>query len=301
MGSPEFAVPSLQALSRNDFLPMAVVTGPDKPRGRGRRVTPSPVKVAAQALGIRRILQPTAVKAPAFADDVQALQPDIIVVVAFRILPPAVFETARLGAFNLHASLLPRYRGAAPIQRALMAGETETGVTTFFLQAKVDTGDMILRWPTHIGSDDNAGMLYERLKLLGAQAVLETTRRIAEGRARSIPQDATMACPAPKIRPQDCRIPWHRPAIEVHNHCRGLSPHPGTWTLHGAQRLKILATRPATGTGPPGMVLQSHPGLRVACGTAAIDILELQQAGRRRMDAATFVNGYALPPGEHLH
>lgn len=301
MGTPDFAVPSLQVLASNGFCPQAVATGMDKPRGRGRRVLPTPVKKAALALGISNILQPPDVRAPAFAQAVTALQPDIIAVIAFRILPRAVFGAARLGAFNLHASLLPRFRGAAPINRALMAGETISGVTTFFLQDRVDTGNMILRWPTHIRPMENAGMVHDRLKLLGARAVLETVRRIAGGRAKALVQDSKHATPAPKIFGGDCRVPWRRSAEEVHNHCRGLSPYPGAWTVHGTLRLKIFATRPTGGTGVPGTVLESHPRLRIACGTGAVELLTLQRPGHRRMETAAFLNGYALPAGQLLH
>ena len=300
MGTPAFAVPSLKALARGGFRPMAVATGPDKRRGRGGRTSPTPVKAAAEALGMRTILQPPQVKAPSFAEAVQALQPDIIVVVAFRILPRTVFGAARLGAFNLHASLLPRYRGAAPINRALMAGETETGVTTFFLQDRVDTGNVILRWPTRIDPEETAGMLHDRLKALGARAVVETTRRIAEGRAHTAPQDACLATPAPKIFVDDCSIAWDRPAAEVHNHCRGLSPTPGAWTLHGTHRLKILRTRTTRGADHPGTVLENRSQLVVACQSGAIAVLRMQQAGRRPMDAEKFLRGYALPKGTRL-
>ena len=198
MGTPAFAVPSLEVLAAGGHLPCAVVTGPDKPRGRGRRMHPTAVKKAAERLGIARILQPESVKAPEFAEAVRALAPDVIVVVAFRILPPAVFEAARLGAFNLHASLLPRYRGAAPINRALMAGETESGVTTFFLKKAVDTGNIILRWPTRIGPNETATELHDRLMLLGARAVLETTRRIAAGARERTPPGRRPGQPRPK-------------------------------------------------------------------------------------------------------
>ncbi len=301
MGTPAFAVPSLQILAQGGFCPVAVVTGQDKPRGRGRRISPTPVKVAAQTLGIDTILQPYSVKAPAFAAQVHALQPEIIVVVAFRILPRTVYGAARLGAFNLHASLLPRYRGAAPIHRALMAGESVTGVSTFFLRDRVDTGHVIVRWPTQVGPEETAGQVHDRLMLLGARAVLETTRRIAEGRARVQPQDASQATPAPKIHKDDCRVPWDRPATTVHNHCRGLSPHPGAWTRHGQHRLKILGTRLAEGAGTPGAVLESSLRLVVACGTGAVEVVRVQQQGHRQMDAAAFLNGYTLRCGEQLH
>ncbi len=300
MGTPAFAVPSLERLVEHGYRPVAVVTGPDRPRGRGRKPTPTPVKEAALRLGIDRLLQPESVKDPAFADEIAALAPDVLVVVAFKILPPAVYTQARLGAFNLHGSLLPRYRGAAPIHRAVMAGETETGVTTFFLQQQVDTGAMILQRPMAIGPDETAGEVHDRMMHLGADAVLETVRRIEAGAAVAQPQDDTLATPAPKIFPEDARIPWARPAGAVHNHVRGLSPHPGAWTCHGETLLKVYRTRQAAGAGTPGTVLEAGPRLLVACGEGAVEVLELQQEGRRRLKAAAFLNGYDLPVGARL-
>ncbi len=300
MGTPAFAVPSLERLVEHGYRPVAVVTGPDRPRGRGRKPTPTPVKEAALRLGIDRLLQPESVKDPAFADEIAALAPDVLVVVAFKILPPAVYTQARLGAFNLHGSLLPRYRGAAPIHRAVMAGETETGVTTFFLQQQVDTGAMILQRPMAIGPDETAGEVHDRMMYLGADAVLETVRRIEAGAAVAQPQDDTLATPAPKIFPEDARIPWARPAGAVHNHVRGLSPHPGAWTCHGETLLKVYRTRQAAGAGTPGTVLEAGPRLLVACGEGAVEVLELQQEGRRRLKAAAFLNGYDLPAGARL-
>ncbi len=300
MGTPAFAVPSLERLVEHGYRPVAVVTGPDRPRGRGRKPTPTPVKEAALRLGIDRLLQPESVKDPAFADEIAALAPDVLVVVAFKILPPAVYTQARLGAFNLHGSLLPRYRGAAPIHRAVMAGETETGVTTFFLQQQVDTGAMILQRPMAIGPDETAGEVHDRMMHLGADAVLETVRRIEAGAAVAQPQDDALATPAPKIFPVDARIPWARPAGAVHNHVRGLSPHPGAWTCHGETLLKVYRTRQAAGAGTPGTVLEAGPRLLVACGEGAVEVLELQQEGRRRLKAAAFLNGYDLPVGARL-
>lgn len=331
MGTPEFAVPSLERLVDAGYRPEAVVTGADKPRGRGRQVTPTPVKEAAQRLGIDHILQPRSVKDPAFAEEVRELEPDVIVVVAFRILPPEVFTAARRGAFNLHGSLLPKYRGAAPIHHAVMQGETETGVTTFFLEEAVDTGNVILQKPMPVGPDETAGDVHDRMMHLGAEAVVETVRLIEEGAARARPQDDAEATPAPKIRREDCRIAWDRPARIVHNQIRGLSPHPGAWTRHRDTTLKIYRTRVAGSTdvedetspgndtaaavssnaaGPvdsesraapaPGEVVRSDGRLVVACGEGAVEITELQQEGRQRLSATDFLNGYELPEGERL-
>lgn len=301
MGTPAFAVPSLERLVAHGYRPVAVVTGPDRPRGRGQKHTPTPVKEAARRLGIETILQPESVKDPAFAAAVAALKPDLIVVVAYRILPPAVYQTARLGAFNLHGSLLPRYRGAAPIHRAVMAGETETGVTTFFLQEKVDTGNIILQKRLSIGPDETAGEVHDRMMELGADAVLETVRLIEAGRANATPQDDRLATPAPKIFKEEARIPWDRTAAEVHNHIRGLSPHPGAWTLHGDTLLKLYRSRRTEGAAAPGTVLEAGDRLVVACGEGAVEVVELQREGHRRLPAPDFLRGYPLREGDRLH
>jgi methionyl-tRNA formyltransferase len=300
MGTPEFAVPSLTALVEAGHTPEAVATGPDRPRGRGQDVTPTPVKTAAQEAGIDRILQPEDVTDPAFAEAVADLEPDVIAVVAYKILPPSVFTSAEDGAFNLHGSLLPKYRGAAPINHAIMAGETETGVTTFFLEPSVDTGDMIVQKRMPIGPAETAGEVHDRMKELGGQAVVETVRQIDEDRVDPRPQDDEKATPAPKIHDEDCETPWSRSAEDVHNHVRGLSPYPGAWTVHGDTRLKLYRTRRAEGTGTAGEVLKADDRLLVACGTGAVEVLSLQQPGRRRLDADDFLNGYALSEGDHF-
>jgi methionyl-tRNA formyltransferase len=300
MGTPEFAVPSLTKLVEAGYRPEAVVTGPDRPRGRGQEVTPTPVKTAAQEAGIDTVLQPEDVKSDAFAQDVADLSPDVIVVVAFKILPPKVFEAASQGAFNLHGSLLPQYRGAAPINWAIMNGETETGVTTFFLRAKVDTGNIILQRRMSIGPNETAGEVHDRMKVLGAEAVLETVRRIDRGTVETQPQDDSKATPAPKIHTEDCRIPWSRPSEDVHNHIRGLSPYPGAWTRHEGTRLKIYRSRRTEGRGTPGTVLQADDRLVVACGTGAVEIVTVQQPGKRRLHASDFLNGYSLATGDRF-
>ena len=300
MGTPEFAVPSLQVLCENGFKPAAVVTGPDRRRGRGRKSAPTAICTVARDLGVGRILQPEDVKDADFAREVGELACDIQVVVAFRILPRDVFQRARLGAFNLHASLLPRYRGAAPINRALMAGEQTTGVTTFFLADRVDTGNMILQWPTRIRLDETAGELHDRLSRLGARAVLETVRRIASGRARRVLQNHAAATPAPKIFRSDCRIDWQLTARALHNHCRGLSPRPGAWTMWQGRQIKVLRTRVCEGTGEPGTVLAADTRLSVACGESALEICELQLQGKRRLPAESFLRGHPVAPGDRL-
>lgn len=300
MGTPEFAVPSLEALIDADYTPCAVVTGPDRPRGRGQTVTPTPVKKAALDAGIEPIVQPESVKDPAFAEQMANLAPDVMVVVAFKILPPAVFTKATQGAFNLHGSLLPKYRGAAPINWAVMNGESETGVTTFFLKEKVDTGNIILQKRMPIGPNETAGAVHDRMMHLGAEAVVETVRQMEAGTVKTRRQEDSKATPAPKIFQKDCAIPWSEPAEDVHNHIRGLSPYPGAWTMHGDTRLKVYRSQIANGNGPPGEVLQSNDRLIVACGTGAVELDVVQQPGKRRLPTEDFLNGYALEVGERL-
>jgi methionyl-tRNA formyltransferase len=297
MGTPDFAVPSLEILCEHGLRPIAVVTAPDKPRGRGQKVSPTAVKAAAERLGIETILQPESVRDPAFAQEISALSADVIVVVAFRILPPEVFNASRLGTFNLHGSLLPKYRGAAPINRAIMAGDGETGVTTFFLREAVDTGNVILKRSMPIGPDETAGEVHDRMMILGAEAVLETVQKILNGTADAITQDDSQATPAPKIFREDTLIDWSRTASEVHDHVRGLSPFPGAWTLLDGVQLKIFRTLSAEGTGRAGEVISADSKLIIACGQDAVEVLEIQQEGRRRVNASDFLRGYDLAPG----
>lgn len=296
MGTPDFAVPALDALVEADLAPVAVVTVPDKAAGRGQRLRTSAVKDAAERHGLP-VLQPPDLRDPDFLGRLGELAPEVIAVVAFRILPPEVYETASLGAFNLHGSLLPAYRGAAPIQRALMDGVTETGVTTFFLQRTVDTGQIILQRRVPVGPDDTAGDLHDRLAAVGAEAVVETVRRIASGTADAQPQDDALASPAPKIFREDGEIDWSRPATAVHDHVRALAPVPGAWTTWDGETLKVLRTRPASGSGNPGEVVEAGGRLVVACGEGAVEVAEVQREGKRRMDAADFLNGAGLAAG----
>ena len=309
MGTPDFAVPSLQKLCEAGYTPIAVATGPDRERGRGQNVSPTPVKKEARARGIDTILQPESVKDDAFAKDVAALEPDVIAVVAYRILPPDVYTQASIGAFNLHGSLLPKYRGAAPINWAVMNGETETGVTTFLLREKVDTGDVILKRSMPIGENETAGEVHDRMMVLGADAVVETVRQLEAGTVETESQDDTKATPAPKIFTEDCETEWDRPATDVHNHIRGLSPYPGAWTIHDGTRLKLYASRVASAedlpedapaNAAPGSVLRADDRLIIACSDGAVEITTLQQPGKRRHEAIDFLNGYPLSVGEQL-
>ena len=221
MGTPDFAVPSLEILLKNNFTVSAVVTTPDKPRGRGQQVSFTPVKEFALKHSIT-VLQPDSLKDPLFISQLTALQPDLFVIVAFRILPKEVYTIPEKGSFNLHASLLPKYRGAAPINWAIINGDNESGVTTFFLQDKVDTGNIILQSRVPIIGEMSAGELHDALSDIGSKAVLETVQLIESGNADAKQQDNTVASPAPKIFKETCRINWNQPMETVHNFIRGL-------------------------------------------------------------------------------
>ena len=233
LGTPDFAVESLRRIIGEGYNVVGVVTMPDKQAGRGHKMIQSPVKQFAVEHGLF-LMQPPNLKDPAFIEQLQSLHADLFVVIAFRMLPEAVWSMPPLGTFNLHGSLLPRYRGAAPINRAIMNGDSETGVTTFFLKHEIDTGDIIDRRAISVGPDENAGSVHDRLMELGAELTLDTLAHILQGALRPMPQDqlpdASETSNAPKIFKEDCRIDWNRPARSVHNHIRGLSPYPGAWT-----------------------------------------------------------------------
>jgi len=269
MGTPAFALPSLRLLLEHSYPVVAVVTAPDKPQGRGQKIVYNPVKEFALQHHLP-LLQPADLHEPGFLADLSARQPDLIVVVAFRILPPEVFAMPRLGSFNLHASLLPRYRGAAPIQRALMNGERETGVTTFFLREKVDTGLVILQEKTPIGGNENAGELQERLSVLGAQVVLRTVQAIERGTVVPVPQRDEESTAAPKIHKDDCWIEWSGTSQAIHNQIRALSPVPGALSIYSGRQFKFYATR-LVGSFTPGVSWQEFPpGTVVHCGRAEL-------------------------------
>jgi methionyl-tRNA formyltransferase len=302
MGTPEFAVPSLATLIRNGYPIPAVVTGQDKPRGRGQLLSPTPIKQLALQQGLQ-VLQPEDLRDPEFVQRISELQPDLIVVVAFRILPRELFTLPRSGSFNLHASLLPKYRGAAPVNWAIIKGERETGVTTFFLREKVDTGNIILQESVPIGEDDDAGTLHDRLSSVGATVVLRTVQLIERGQALPLPQDDSEASPAPKIFKEDCRIEWRQPAELVHNLVRGLSPSPAAFTTYEGRILKIFKTRilPAEAAKTPGTIKVTEHTLHVATADRMIAILELQQEAGKRMSVEEFLRGHKLADGELLH
>jgi methionyl-tRNA formyltransferase len=301
MGTPEFAVPSLARLIEAGHDIIGVVTGPDKPRGRGQKLTPTPVKELALQHHLP-LLQPESVKDPAFAEAVRVLAPDIAVVVAFRILPRAVFAVPRLGTFNLHSSLLPRYRGAAPINWAVINGDTETGVTTFFLDDRVDTGEMLLQERIAIDPEEDAGSVHDRLAVLGAGVVVRTVDHIIRGDLAPRPQDGGAATPAPKIFKEHCHIDWSKPSRVVHDLIRGLSPHPGAYALHDGRVLKVFRSTVIDGhvRGTPGTVLVRDGRVMVMAGDHPVELLDLQQEGRRRMTSAEFLRGYTFGPSDVL-
>ncbi len=301
MGTPGFAVPSLRILLDHGYPVTAVVTAPDRPRGRGQRVSGTPVKELALEHHLR-ILQPETPADPEFAAMMNQIRPDIIVVVAYRILPRVVFSAARLGAFNLHASLLPKYRGAAPIPWAIMNGEKETGVTTFFLKEKVDTGNILLQARIPIGPDENAGSVHDRLSDLGGEVVLHTVRLIEQGKAHPRPQDDAMASPAPKIFKEHCMVDWRKTAQEIHNFIRALSPHPTAFTYHHGAMLRLyesVLSEDST-SDSPGTVRVGPDSLFVATGDQWIRITELQLEGRKRLGINEFLRGYRIASGDLL-
>ncbi|MEE9288346.1 MAG: methionyl-tRNA formyltransferase [Bacteroidota bacterium] len=301
MGSPEFALPSLKILLENEYDMVGVVTAPDKPRGRGQAVTPTPVKAFALAQNLN-ILQPASLKEPAFIETVRKLRPHIAVVVAFRILPEELFTLPTHGSINLHASLLPCYRGAAPIQWAIMNGEKETGVTTFFLQEAVDKGNIILQARTRIGDEETAGEVHDRLSEIGAEIVLHTVRLIEQGKANPKPQAESLASPAPKIVKEDCRIDWSKDARAVHNFVRGLSPSPGAYTIHRDRVIKFHRTKlvDEETERQGGTIVKLDGELWVAARRGVVSIMELQQEGHKRLRFDEFLRGYQLKEGDRF-
>lgn len=301
MGTPEFAVPSLRRLVAEGYRVVGAVTVPDKPAGRGQKLHESEVKIAAHELGIP-VLQPEKFRDPAFLEALRALQPDLGIVIAFKMLPEAVWAMPRLGTFNLHASLLPQYRGAAPINWALINGERETGLTTFLLNHEIDKGAIVAQQRVEIRPDDNVGTLYGRLMTLGAELVTSTVDRIAAGDYTPIEQqhiDENTLRPAPKIFKEDCRIDWRLPGERIVNFVRGLSPYPAAWTTlcregREAAAAKIFAVRfeKGCGRGAPGTVQSDDRSyLAVTCADGRLLIDEIQIAGKRRMPIRELLPG----------
>lgn len=304
MGTPDFAVATLEALIQAGHDIVGVVTMPDKPAGRGRQLRPSAVKVYAQAHGLK-IMQPEKLKDESFIEELRSLNADIQVVVAFRMLPEVVWSMPRLGTINVHASLLPNYRGAAPINWAIINGEKETGVSTFLLKHDIDTGDIIFQEPTQIGSDDDAGSIHDRLMLIGARLAVKTVDAVGNGTAIFHKQDdidpATLK-PAPKIFKEDMRIRWDSPTSSVVNLIKGLSPYPAAWTTITDQKgapytLKIFKARPSGERLEPGKVsTDGKKTLLIGTADGSVIIDELQLSGKNRMTTQALLQGFHPDP-----
>lgn len=300
-GTPEFAVESLDKLMEAGFDIAAVVTMPDKIAGRGHKLIESDVKKYAVSKGLT-VLQPEKLKSPDFIDTLRNINADLFIVIAFRMLPEIVWSMPRLGTFNLHASLLPKYRGAAPINWAVINGETETGVTTFFLKHEIDTGDIIQQEKVSILPEENVGDIHDKLMHRGAEMVVKTVREIEKGNIQSIPQPEGEFIPAPKIFKETCRINWDTQSEKIHNLVRGLSPYPAAWTTFIDSRnedtpvdLKVFETRltdEEIPNGGPGDLVILKDRLLISTGDQPLEIVSLQPAGKKRMNADAFLRGY---------
>ena len=302
MGTPEFAAHILDRLITSGQNVLAVITSPDKPAGRGQQLSQSAVKKYADETGLRT-MQPTNLKDPQFAEELKSLNADLFVVVAFRMLPEVIWSMPPMGTINLHASLLPNYRGAAPINRAIMNGETVTGVTTFFIEKEIDTGKVIERVPIEIGNDETAGELHDRLMELGAEVTNSTVNKILNGEAKGIDQEELIEKElklAPKIFREDCRINWDQNAQTVHNFIRGLSPYPAAWTLmkhvNGDQKsFKLFGSKITDQiTSDRNQLINSSEGILFPCSDSYVLIREIQPEGKRRMNFKEFLAGNRL-------
>ncbi len=297
MGTPEFAVPSLKSLVESNSNVVAVITVPDKPAGRGQKQTASPVKLYAEAQGIP-VLQPEKLKNPEFLEELRSYKADLQVVVAFRMLPEVVWSMPPKGTFNLHSSLLPQYRGAAPINWAVINGETETGVTTFFIEKDIDTGKIIFQDKEPIHREDDAGSLYERLMEKGARLVVKTVKAIEAGNYPQEPQEEPAEIrTAPKIFRETCEIDWQKPAQEIHNFIRGLSPYPAAWTTLNGLSCKIFKSSIVDfeANDTPGQFRtdgKSFLHFKTGDGWLSIEVLQLE--GKKRMEIGDFLRGNRL-------
>jgi len=294
MGTPDFSIPSLKILLENNHEILAVVTTPDKERGRGQKISYTAVKQFAIENNIP-VLQPVKLKDEKFITELQKINPDLFVVVAFRILPKEVFEIPKFGSFNLHGSYLPKYRGAAPIQWALINGDTETGLTTFKLAEKVDTGNIYLQEKVKINPDDNFETLHDRMSLLGAGLVFKTAQLIESGMYELHQQDNSLASPAPKITKEICQIDWNKSAVEIHNLVRGLSPHPAAFFSYNNKVIKIYKTEIVKDLIlKPLEFHQTKTELIIGCKKDALRILEIQQEGKKQMGIEEFLRGFRV-------
>lgn len=304
-GTPDFAVPSLQALLAAEGVLVAVYTQPDRPAGRGRQPRPSPVKIQAQAASVP-IYQPSSLRDPATQAEMVALAPDLLVVAAYGlILPPAVLAIPRLGCVNVHASLLPRWRGAAPIHRAIEAGDAQTGVTIMQMDAGLDTGDMLLAQALPIGPRTTTASLHDELAALGGQLIVQALQQAAQGRLRPTPQPAEGVCYAHKIDKHEAAIDWHQPAAQIERRIRAFDPFPGASSQLGDTVVKLWSSEIDSCSRPSdarcGQILAvDEGGIAVACADAVLRLTELQRPGGKRLPAREFLRGFALAPGQCL-
>ncbi len=302
MGTPEFALPPLEGLLASGVNLVGVYTQPDRPKGRGKKLAASPVKQLAVAHGLP-VFQPQKLRDQQAVEELRALQPDLIIVVAYgQILPKAVLNIPRYHCINIHASLLPKYRGAAPINKAIVDGETETGVTTMLMDVGLDTGDMLVKHRLTIGENETAGHLHDRLAVVGREVMDETLRQLCAGTLVAEKQDDTLSCYAPMLKKEDGLIDWNRSAIEIHNQVRGLDPWPGAYTYLDDETLKIAATTVDTGSVEAAGTIISvdKTGLRIACGEGVLIVGELQLPGRKRLSVMNFISGRSLFTGTRL-
>jgi methionyl-tRNA formyltransferase len=304
MGTPDFAVASLKALVNNNYKIVGVVTVPDKPAGRGKKLSESAVKKYTIENGLK-LIQPEKLKDPDFLEELKSLNADLQIVVAFRILPEVVWNMPRLGTFNLHASMLPQYRGAAPLNWVIINGESKTGVTTFLLDHHIDTGKILFQREIGIGKNDTVGDLHDRSMIIGSRLVIETVEQLASGKVQPVPQselvNGGLIKHAPKIFKEDCKIDWSKSAEAVRNHIRGLSPYPAAWAnlVHKNSsrtlQCKIFYAQPviANETATPGTIdSDDETYLNVACGDGWLEITDLQFSGKKRMKTRAFLLGF---------
>lgn len=290
LGTPEFAVASLEALIEHQFNVVAVVTAPDKPSGRGLKLTPSPVKTCAEKHGIP-VLQPIKLKDPDFIQELASFQADLQFVVAFRMLPEVVWNMPPLGTYNLHGSLLPKYRGAAPIHWAVMNGDLETGVTVFKLKHEIDTGDIILRKTISIGRTETTSEVHDRMMLIGAEALAESAKMIENQEINYLPQREEEVSLAPKLFKETCLIDWSQSAEIVYNKIRGLAYFPGAYFLFQGKTVKLFASKISSVNLQPGEIKETDQKLLIGCLDGSLEILEIQVEGKRKMEIGEFLRG----------